>query len=202
MNILVLADHESRILYDFYNPERLKDIDLIISCGDLDPEYLSFFVTLCPVPLLYVRGNHDGKYQQRPPEGCTCIENDIYVYKGVRILGVGGSMQYIPGAPSRYTERQMRWRIRKMTWKLWRNRGFDILVTHAPAYHVNDMEDLPHRGFAAFCTLMEKYKPKYFLHGHVHANYGGPFKRRDTYCETTVVNAYDFCVIEYPDEGK
>ena len=52
MNILVLADHESRILYDFYNPERLKDIDLIISCGDLDPEYLSFFVTLCPC-LLY-----------------------------------------------------------------------------------------------------------------------------------------------------
>lgn len=150
MNILVLADHESRILYDFYNPERLKDIDLIISCGDLDPEYLSFFVTLCPVPLLYVRGNHDGKYQQRPPEGCTCIENEIYVYKGVRILGLGGSMQYIPGAPNQYTERQMRWRIRKMTWKLWRNRGFDILVTHAPAYHVNDMEDLPHRGFAAF----------------------------------------------------
>ena len=123
MNILVLADHESRILYDFYNPERLKDIDLIISCGDLDPEYLSFFVTLCPVPLLYVRGNHDGKYQQRPPEGCTCIENEIYVYKGVRILGLGGSMQYIPGAPNQYTERQMRWRIRKMTWKLWRNRG-------------------------------------------------------------------------------
>ena len=38
MNILVLADHESRILYDFYNPERLKDIMKTISCGDLDPE--------------------------------------------------------------------------------------------------------------------------------------------------------------------
>ena len=120
---------------------------------------------------------------------------------GLRILGLGGSARY-SGGPHQYTERQMRWRIRKMTWKLWRNRGFDILVTHAPAYHVNDMEDLPHQGFAAFCTLMEKYKPKYFLHGHVHANYGGPFKRRDTYCETTVVNAYDFCVIEYPEEEK
>ena len=200
MNILVLADHESKILYDFYNPERLKDIDLIISCGDLEPEYLTFFATLCPVPLLYVRGNHDGRYRQRPPEGCICIEDDIYVYKGVRFLGLGGSMQYIPGAENQYTERQMRWRVRKLFWKLRKHKGFDILVTHAPASQINDMEDLPHRGFQAFRTLMETYKPKYFLHGHVHANYGGAFKRRDSYCETTVINASDFYALQYPEE--
>ncbi|MDE7017079.1 MAG: hypothetical protein K2P65_05810, partial [Lachnospiraceae bacterium] len=55
INILLLADHKSKFLYDYYEPERVKDIDLIISCGDLPPEYLSFFVTLCNVPLLYVR---------------------------------------------------------------------------------------------------------------------------------------------------
>ena len=150
MNIMVLADHESKILYDYYDPERMKDIDLIISCGDLEPEYLSFFATLCHAPVLYVRGNHDNKYDRRPPEGCICIEDDIYVHEGVRILGLGGSMEYIPGAPNQYSERQMRWRIRKLWFKLWRHRGFDILVAHAPAYQVNDMEDLPHRGFAAF----------------------------------------------------
>ena len=96
----------------------------------------------------------------------------------------------------------MRTRIRIKFFKLWRRKGFDILVAHAPAFHVNDMEDLPHRGFAAFCGLMEKYKPKYFLHGHVHASYGGSFKRKDTYCETTVINAYDFYVIEYPEPAK
>ena len=162
MNILVLADHESKILYDYYDPNRMKDIDLIISCGDLEPEYLSFFATMCPVPVLYVRGNHDNKYERRPPEGCICIEDDIYVYKGIRIMGLGGSMRYLPDADNQYTERQMRARIRKMFFKLWRRKGFDILVAHAPAFHVNDMEDLPHRGFAAFCGLMEKYKPKYF----------------------------------------
>ncbi|MGN0373599.1 MAG: metallophosphoesterase [Enterocloster sp.] len=198
MNIMVMADHESKILYDYYDPERMKDIDLIISCGDLAPEYLSFFATLCHAPVLYVRGNHDNKYEHRPPEGCICIEDDIYNFHGIRIMGLGGSMQYIPEAQNQYTERQMCRRIRKMFWKLLRNRGFDILVTHAPAYQLNDMEDLPHRGFRVFRRLMEKYRPKLFLHGHVHANYGGQFKRRDVFGNTVVINAYDFYVIEYP----
>lgn len=91
MNIMIFADQESKLLYEYYDPERMKDIDLIISCGDLPPEYLTFFATLCHAPLLYVKGNHDGKYEQKPPEGCICIEDNIYVYKGVRILGLGGS---------------------------------------------------------------------------------------------------------------
>ena len=43
MKILVLADQKSKYLYDFYEPDKLKDIDLIISCGDLSPSYLVFF---------------------------------------------------------------------------------------------------------------------------------------------------------------
>ena len=48
MNIMIFADQESKLLYEYYDPERMKDIDLIISCGDLPPEYLTFFATLCP----------------------------------------------------------------------------------------------------------------------------------------------------------
>ena len=87
MKILVLADQKSKYLYDFYEPDKLKDIDLIISCGDLSPSYLSFFVTLCNVPLLYVRGNHDDKYEKTPPDGCICIEDDIYVHDGILSWG-------------------------------------------------------------------------------------------------------------------
>lgn len=45
MKILVLADQESKSLYEFFTPDKIKDIDLIISCGDLRAEYLSFFAT-------------------------------------------------------------------------------------------------------------------------------------------------------------
>lgn len=198
INILLLADQKSKFLYDFYNPETLKDVDLIISCGDLPPEYLSFFVTLCNVPLLYVRGNHDGKYEHTPPEGCICIEDDIYVHQGVRILGLGGSMEYIPGAANQFTEQKMRRRVRRLFFKLWKHKGFDILVTHAPAYQLNDLPDLPHRGFAVFRELMEKYEPKFFFHGHVHANYSTKFKRRDSFGNTIVVNAFEYHIVEYP----
>lgn len=200
MKILAIADEESSYLWDFFEKSKLEGIDLIISCGDLDPYYLSFLATFTSVPVLYIHGNHDDRYAQTPPEGCTCIDDTIYVYKGVRILGLGGSMRYKEG---RYqcTERGMRYRIRRLWFQLLKNRGFDILVTHAPAYQLNDGRDLPHQGFKAFLTLMEKYKPRYFLHGHVHLSYGRRHKRYDKYLDTHVINAFERCVFDYEDEN-
>jgi len=194
MKILVLSDEPSKWLYDFFEREKLDEYDLILSCGDLPAEYLSFLVTFSKGPLLYVHGNHD-HYDRKPPEGCICIEDQIFEFEGVRILGLGGSMRYKPGA-NQYTEKEMRKRVQKLFWPLKKSKGFDILLTHSPARGIGDMEDLPHRGFEVFNELMEKYKPKYFLHGHVHMNYSGKAKREQTYHETTVVNAYEKWVIE------
>ena len=90
MKILLLSDEESKSIWDFFRKEDYEDIDLVISCGDLKPEYLSFVATMIPVPLLYVHGNHDDKYDSKPPEGCTCIEDQIFEFQGVRIIGLGG----------------------------------------------------------------------------------------------------------------
>ncbi len=199
MKILAIADEESKYLWDFYEEGKLDGIDLIISCGDLDPRYLSFLVTFASVPLLYVHGNHDEKYQKIPPDGCVCIDDRIYVHDGVRILGLGGSMRYKDGE-YQYTERQMRRRVRKLWFQLLRYGGFDILVTHAPAYQLNDGRDLPHQGFQTFVELMEKYKPKFFLHGHVHMNYGLKHKRYDKYKDTHIINAYERCIFDFEAE--
>lgn len=201
MKILAIADEESRYLWDFYEKGKLEDIDLILSAGDLAPEYLSFLVTMASVPLLYVHGNHDDKYKMKQPEGCICIEDDIYVYKGIRIMGLGGSMRYHMGE-HQYTDAQMEKRVRKMKWKLLRRRGFDILLTHAPAYEIHDGRDLPHQGFKIFIKLMKKYKPKFFIHGHVHMNYGREYKRYDKYEDTHIINAYERCVFEYHEDEK
>ena len=77
MRILVIGDHESKSLWDFYEPSKLEDIDLIISCGDLSPRYLSFLVTMAHAPVLYIHGNHDDKYEMTPPEGCICVDDDL-----------------------------------------------------------------------------------------------------------------------------
>ncbi len=199
MKIMAIADEESEYLWNDFRKEKLEGADLIISCGDLDADYLSFLATFSGVPVLYVHGNHDERYRQKPPEGCVCIEDSIYVHEGVRILGLGGSMRYRPGT-FQYTERQMRQRVARLQFALFRKHGFDILVAHAPAYQLNDGRDLPHQGFQVFNRLMEKYRPGYFLHGHVHLSYGRSHKRYDKYMDTHVINAYRSCVFELGDE--
>ena len=199
MRILAIADQESSYLWDHFEKSKREGIDLIISCGDLNPNYLSFLATFTSAPVLYVHGNHDERYNQTPPEGCICIEDKIYVHQGIRILGLGGSMRYKPGE-CQYTERQMKARVNKLKLQLLRRRGFDILVTHAPAYQLNDGMDLPHQGFRAFLTLLDRYRPKFFLHGHVHMSYGRRHKRYDKYQDTHVINVYERCVFDYEDE--
>lgn len=196
---MAIADEESKYLWDFYEEGKLDGIDLIISCGDLDPRYLSFLVTFASCPLLYVHGNHDTKYASIPPDGCICIDDRIYVHEGVRILGLGGSMRYRDG-DYQYTEKEMKKRVKKLRYPLFKNRGFDILVTHAPAYQINDGRDLPHQGFQVFVELMDRYSPKFFLHGHVHMNYGLKHKRYDKYKETHIINAYERCVFDFEAE--
>ncbi len=194
MKILAVSDLESKRFYDYYAPGKLKDYDLIIACGDLRVQYLEFLVTMARCPLLYVHGNHDDRFP-REPEGCVCIDDRIEVFRGVRILGLGGSYRYRDGTYM-YTERQMKRRILRLYWKLRRSGGFDILVTHAPAYGLNDFDTLAHRGFSCFLTLLDRYKPRYFIHGHIHRSYGPNIPRLSRYGETTVVNAFEYCEIE------
>ena len=107
-------------------------------------------------------------------------------------------MRYKPGN-NMFTEKEMKKRTKKLKWKLRCKGGFDILVTHAPAYQLNDGDDVPHRGFRTFIELMERYQPVLFVHGHVHANYGGRYRRESSYGNTRVVNAYEKYLIELDD---
>ncbi len=200
MKILAVADAESPALWEHFDKSRLTGIDLIISCGDLAPEYLSFLATFTHAPVLFVHGNHDENYEQTPPDGCISIEDQIYVFQGIRILGLGGSMRYRDGK-YQYTERQMKARIRRLWLTITCHRGFDILVTHAPAYQLGDGRDLPHQGFQAFRELLEKYEPRIYLYGHMHLNYSCRQKRFDQYQGTYIINAYERCVFDYEDEN-
>lgn len=201
VKILVLSDQESKSIYEYYSPEKLAGVELILACGDLRQEYLDFFATMCHAPLFYVHGNHDRWSKKGWQSSCVSLEDDIVEYKGIRILGLGGSMRYHPDGKYQYTEAQMQRRIAKLWWKLARNKGFDILVTHAPAKGINDLDDLPHQGFSCFKTLMERYHPALFVHGHIHANYGN-FKRIDQFGDTMVVNAYDHYILDLPERKK
>ena len=200
MKLLLLSDKESEYLWDYYRPGRLDGIDLILSCGDLNSKYLSFLVTMSGKPLLYVHGNHDKTYDRNPPEGCDCVEDRLVTVKGLRILGLGGSVEY-SGGPHQYTEAQMARRVRRLRYRIWKAGGVDIVVTHSPAQGYGDGEDYAHRGFECLVPFLDKYKPKYLVHGHVHLNYGAQRPRILQRGDTTIINAYERYILDLPDEG-
>lgn len=197
MKILLLGDVESQSLWDYFDKSKIAPYSLILSSGDLRGEYLSFLATFTSAPILYVHGNHDTRYSHRPPEGCVCIEDQVFEFHGIRILGLGGSMRYRPG-DCQYSEKEMGKRIAKLKRALKKSGGFDILLTHSPAYGIGDASDLPHQGFQCFLELLDHYHPSLFIHGHVHANYTRDFQRVRHYKDTTIVNSYERWEVEYP----
>lgn len=196
MKILAVADEPVKSLYDYYRPGMLDDIDLIIGCGDLPKGYLEFLVTMAHCPLFYVHGNHDDGYADAPPEGCLSIEDKIHEYRGIRFFGLGGSYRYRPDGRYMYTEREMERRIFRQRLALFRKKGFDVLLTHAPPRGITDIDTPVHRGFACFLPLMERYRPRYMVHGHVHRNYGYQLPMVSAYKDTTIINAFGSYIFE------
>ena len=199
MKILAIADEELMEFWDYYIPGRLKEYDLILSAGDLKAAYLSFIVTMARAPLLYIHGNHDTGYAVTEPEGCDSIDGKMVEYRGLRILGLGGCLWYRPG-DHQYSEKDMKKRIRKLRWEIAKYGGVDIILTHAPPKGVGDGEDRAHQGFECFLELLETYRPRYLLHGHVHMSYGMSFQREREYQDTQVINVCEKYVIDIPKE--
>lgn len=195
MKLLALADEESRYLWDFFTPEKVRDVDLIIGCGDLCREYLEFLATLAHAPVVYVHGNHDERFDEAPPEGVRCLDDDAFCYKGLRLAGLGGSYRYRRGA-WQFTEAEMKKRIRHLRPKIDRMGGLDVLVTHAPLHGYGDLPDLPHHGFNAFQELLDAYHPQLLLHGHIHLNYGCNIPREQQCGATRIINAFERITVE------
>ena len=194
MKILVVSDVENKYIWDFFDKSKFNDIDCVISCGDLKSSYLSFLVTMLAVPVFYVHGNHDKNYVYDPPEGCDCIEDTVINFKGVRIAGLGGSIEY-NGGTFQYTEEKMKKRVKKLI-KICKS-PIDILVTHSPTYELGDEpESQCHMGFKSFYSLYEQLKPTYHLYGHVHFTYSINVKRSMSYNDIKLINGYNYYILE------
>jgi len=200
MRILAIADLPERLLYDTFElDDWCGRVDLVLSCGDLDREYLEFLVTELAVPLLYVPGNHDLAYRRHPPEGCENIDERLLMIGGLHIAGVGGSLNYNAGSDSyQYTEQQMAWRLRRLGWRVRRAGGVDIVVSHAAPLHGDptlDATDRPHRGSADFSRFIGNHHPRFWLHGHNHL-YDSRLPRISQIADTVVINAYGHYMLD------
>lgn len=197
MKILALTDDVVESIYSSGVRQRLAEVQLIVSCGDLPREYLEYVVTQLNVPLVYVPGNHDPDNFRI--EGGESIDGRWRRIGGVAVAGLGGSLRYKSDGRHQYSEREMYYRVARLLLTVRTGRrGLDLLVTHAPPRGVHDAQDLTHRGFECFHRLLQMARPRLMLHGHIHASPNLALHETRV-SDTLVVNAYPYRLIDLPE---
>ncbi len=196
LKILAVSDFIDPLLTQKVENNSLEPVDLIISCGDLAPEYLYFLRNRLEKPLFYIKGNHDIRYNN-PSNllGCENIHAKLVRFKTLNILGLEGSIRY-SGGENQYTEKEMSRIIFNMWFSLWRKGGVNLVVTHAPPKGIKDGPDHCHTGFESFIKLINKRNPDYFIHGHVHKEFENSDQRTTVVNSTKVINVCGFTILE------
>src|SRR5688572_27981785 len=182
VNILAVTDQIDQRIYSPTLRQRMPDVDLVISCGDLPARYLEFLADALDRPVYYVLGNHaeeltraGEKGKRYHPAGAIDLGGKVMrdPTTGLILAGIPGSPRYTDHEPVQYREFQIWWMLLGMVPKLLWNRlrfgrALDVLVTHSPPRDVNDAPDPAHRGFKALRRFLRCVHPTYQLHGHVH----------------------------------
>ena len=117
------------------------------------------------------------------------------------LAGTSGTVRFNNGL-CQFSDSHMKFKLLKMVPRLIINklkygRFLDIFMTHASPRHIHDHEDQCHIGFDCYNWFLQRFKPTYMVHGHIHL-YDLREERVGKYYDTTVVNAYAHYVIELP----
>ncbi|MCJ7623075.1 MAG: hypothetical protein MUO76_06205, partial [Anaerolineaceae bacterium] len=58
MKLLAVSDLEMSFIYSPLITLRFRDVNLIISCGDISYSYIEYMISMLNIPAYFVRGNH------------------------------------------------------------------------------------------------------------------------------------------------
>lgn len=201
MRVLAISDVIVQALYSPAVCDIAKDVEFVVSCGDLPSAYLEYIVSMTDKPLFYVMGNHGARGGERPePEGCINLDGRTVNYNGLLLGGLEGSMRYNDSPRYQYTEGAMRLKMVGLERQMWLNRlrygrFLDVLVAHSPPFGIHDGSDLTHQGFKSFLGLIDHYQPDYLLHGHTHL-YDNRAVRQSVRGHTLIINTYGYKFID------
>jgi Icc-related predicted phosphoesterase len=210
VKVLTVTDKVVDIIYSPAVVEKFGHVELVLSCGDLPYYYLEYIISMLNVPLLYVHGNHDSPIeysssgeQLAGPGGGVNVHGRLVRSQGLAVVGLEGSIRYKPQGLYQYTQTQMwvealKLAPRLLLHRLITGRAPDILLAHSPPLGIHNGHDHTHVGFAAFLWLMQRFQPRYLIHGHRHVY--NPLETTETEYEgTTILNAYPYKELEIPD---
>ena len=208
MRALVICDEVEPILYSPAVCERVGDVDLIISCGDLPFYYIEYIVSMVNRPSYYVYGNHGKEVeyqgldwtQKTSPMGAENLHRRTVNENGLLLAGLEGSIRYNYSSRFQYTDTEMWMNIWRLFPQLLVNRArygrwLDVLVAHSPPRGIHDQEDRAHQGFKSFLPFMRWFKPRFLLHGHIHL-YRRDVVTQTRYFNTEVINIIPFKILD------
>lgn len=211
MRVLVISDKVEPVLYSAAISDRVGQVDLILSCGDLPFYYIEFIISMLNRPAYYVFGNHGREFEyqsgkgdtwnrQTSPQGAHNLHLRTANAGGLLLAGLEGSIRYNYSSAAQYTDFEMWVNMLKLTPALAYNRlrhgrWLDVLVAHSPPFGIHDKPDRAHTGFRTFLTFMRYFRPRYLLHGHIHL-YRQNQVTETQYLDTTVINVYPFRILD------
>ena len=204
VKILAVSDQVEDRIYALSSSGHFKDVELILGCGDLPYEYLEYLVTMLNVPLFYVPGNHDPKFDTGSAatrvQGGSSLDLKTVRHKKFLIGGFGGCIRYRPDGINQYTQSEAYARAFAMLPKLLINRiqfgrPLDILISHSPPFDIHDDTDLAHNGLKALNWLIRLTKPRYHFHGHTHFFKNNIMNAETTIGITKIINVFPYKTI-------
>ena len=169
IRILAASDEEDPTLDHRVNRDSLGAVDLVVGCGDLSPEYVAFLGDAFRAPLVYVHGNHDrgGPWPRLDRLPLASSGLDDRTLANVTLLALPW-----PGVQTGIAKRDesQAWRqvISALGLRLlWPESRAWLVLSHAPPRGAGDTPDDPyHVGFAAYRRVLDRLRPRLWLHGH------------------------------------
>lgn len=205
VQILAVSDQVDPRIHSASLRTRMPDVNLVLGCGDLPARYLEFLADALDQPVYFVLGNHHEELTRKgmsgaryDPMGCIDVGGKVRCdpATGLIIAGFPGSPKYSRETEQQYSDREIFMMMVRMLPRLTINRlrsgrWLDVLISHAPPRHINDREDVPHRGFRSLRAFLRWFKPAVHLHGHIHI-YDRNEEVEKPYAHSTIINVYPY----------
>jgi len=190
IRILAVSDEPDAALDRAENREDLGAVDLVVGCGDLEPDYLAFVADAFHAPLLYVRGNHDRGANWE--HGSKALPLPVaagrpQIAAGLRIVGFSWPS---PDPLTAHRDELGAWtQALKVFLRASAHRGPLLVLSHVPPTGCGDMPgDAYHAGFSGYRWLAAHVHAPLWLHGHTPLGVGVPWRmdtKRTTYANVT-----------------
>lgn len=157
-NCILISDDDDQVGHI----KECDEIDLLIFLGDLYDVTIERAIDLyAPEHVIGIRGNHD--VITAFPRPTQDLHLKVVEINGIRFGGFAGSWQYKNRGYHMYEQDEVI--------KLLKNfPEVDVFIAHNSPRSIHERDSKVHQGFEAFLDYIDRFKPRYFLHGHQHLN--------------------------------